>query len=318
MVDIIALGETMVQLNALTSGPLRYVNSFEKHAAGTESNFAIGVVRMGFSAGWISRLGDDELGKYIYNFIRGEGVDVSHVTFDSKAPTGVYFIQRDYPIPGQSVVYYYRSGSAASRLAPSDIPLDYIGSAKVFHTTGITLALSDSCRRTVRYSMESARKRGVEVSFDTNIRLKLWSPTEARETIMKYLNLCDIVFTDLQDAKILVDEDDPVRAADSLLRLGPRVVVVKMGEKGSYAATSDNERAMQKAFTVPVIDVVGAGDAFASAFVASMLKGWSLARCLEVASVAGALCVTVRGDVEALPTFDDVQRFLENRSYVFR
>jgi 2-dehydro-3-deoxygluconokinase len=242
----------MVQLNALTSGPLRYVNSFEKHAAGTESNFAIGVVRMGLSAGWISRLGDDEFGKYIYNFIRGEGVDVSHVTFDSETPTGVYFIQRDYPIPGKSVVYYYRSGSAASRLTPSDIPLDYIGSAKILHTTGITLALSDSCRRAVSYitlalsdscrravsySMESAKNRGVEVSFDTNIRLKLWSPTEARKTIMKYLNLCDIVFTDLQDAKILVDEDDPVKAADNLLRLGPRIVVLKMGEKGSYAVT---------------------------------------------------------------------------------
>ena len=228
MVDVISIGETMVQLNAFTSGPLRYVNYFEKHAAGTESNFAIGIVRMGYSAGWISRLGNDEFGRYILNFIRGEGVDVSRVVFDSEAPTGIYFIQRDYPVPGKSVIYYYRKGSAASRLKPEDVDVEYIASAKIFHTTGITLALSESCREAALKAIESARNGDTEVSFDTNIRLKLWSPEEARKVIMNYIGLCDIIFTDPQDAGILLGKDDPSKAAEKFLGMnlhtypGPR------------------------------------------------------------------------------------------------
>lgn len=318
MVDVVAMGETMVQLNAFTSGPLRYINYFEKHAAGTESNFAVGMVRMGYSAGWISRLGDDEFGRYILNFLRGEGVDVSRVLFDPEAPTGIYFIQRDYPVPGKSVVYYYRRGSAASGLKPDDVDVDYVASAKIFHTTGITLALSESCRKAVLKAIDSARSGGAEVSFDTNIRLKLWSPDEARKVIMDYIGLCDIIFTDLQDAKILSGEDDHHKAADRFLRLGPHTVVVKLGEEGAYAATSKDENVMKKAFKVPVVDVVGAGDAFDAAFISCRLKGGSLERCLELANAAGALCVTVRGDVEAIPTLEDVERFLTGRSQIFR
>jgi sugar/nucleoside kinase (ribokinase family) len=167
------MGETMIQLNAFTPGPLRYVNYFEKHAAGTESNVAVGAVRMGYSSGWISRLGDDELGRYIHNFLKGEGVDVSRVIFDPEANTGLYFVQRDYPIPGKSVIYYYRKGSAASRLNPDDINTEYISSAKIFHTTGITLALSESCKEAVTKAIRVAKNSETEVSFDTNIRLKL-------------------------------------------------------------------------------------------------------------------------------------------------
>jgi len=318
MVDAVSMGETMVQLNAFTSGPLRYVNYFEKHAAGTESNFAIGMVRMGHTAGWISRLGNDEFGKYIYNMIRGEGVDVSRVIFDSEAPTGVYFIQRDYPVPGKSVVFYYRKGSAASRLKPEDLDLEYIASARVFHVTGITLALSQSCEAAAYRAAEAARDSGVKVSFDTNIRLKLWSPDRAREKILSFLKLCDILFTDVEDSEILICKSDPAEAARELLKLGPEIVVIKMGEKGGYAATSKGEEAWGKSFKVPVIDTVGAGDAFDAAFMSGILRGWSLEKCLEVANAAGALCVTVRGDVEAIPTIEDIDHFLSGRGRIFR
>lgn len=318
MVDVVALGETMVQFNAVTSGPLRYVATFEKHAAGTESNFAIGLIRMGISAEWISKLGQDEFGQYIYNFLRGEGVDVSHVRFTSKAQTGIYFIQRDYPIPGESVVFYYRNGSAASQLIPQDLPLAHIQSAKIFHTTGITLALSDSCQSTVATAMEQAKSGGVKISFDTNIRQKLWDPDTARTVMLPYLESSDIIFTDINDTQILFQEDRPSHAAEKLLNLGAQIVVIKMGAQGAYAATSKGETAMKKAYTVPVIDVVGAGDAFDAAFIAGYLQEQDLLHCLEIANVAGALCVTVRGDVEAIPTLDDVQRFLDRRNYILR
>lgn len=318
MVEIVTMGETMIQLNAFTSGPLRYVNYFEKHAAGTESNVAVGAVRMGHSAGWVSRLGDDELGRYIHNFLRGEGVDVSQVIFDPNAATGLYFVQRDYPVPGKSVVYYYRKDSAASRLSPEDIDINYITSAKVYHTTGITLALSESCREAVDKSIKAAIESNVIISLDTNIRLKLWTPEDARKVILEYIGSSDILFTDTEDSEILVSEKEPAAAAEKFLSMGPQIVVVKMGEKGAYAANLDGEKAMRKAFKVPVIDVIGAGDAFDAAFLSCKLRGFNLERSLEIANAAGALCVTVRGDVEAIPSFNDVQKFLEGKKHIFR
>ena len=318
MVDVVTMGETMIQLNAFTSGPLRYVNYFEKHAAGTESNVAVGAVRMGHTAGWISRLGDDELGHYIHNFLRGEGVDVSRVAFDPDAPTGLYFVQRGYPLPGKSVVYYYRKGSAASRLSPEDVDMEYVSEAKVLHTTGITLALSPTCREAVDTAIDAAMGGGTEISFDTNIRLKLWSPDEAREAIMDYIGLIDVLFTDVNDSRILLGNEEPSEAAEEFLAMGPKAVVIKMGDEGAYAATNDGESAFKPAYKVPVVDVIGAGDAFDAAFLASRLRGFDLDRSLEVANAAGALCVTVRGDVEAIPTLEDVDRFLAGREDFLR
>jgi 2-dehydro-3-deoxygluconokinase len=312
------MGETMIQLNAFTSGPLRHVKYFEKHAAGTESNVAVGSVRMGYSAGWISRLGNDELGRYVYNFLRGEGADVSQVKFDMEAPTGLYFVQRDYPIPGKSVVYYYRKGSAASRLCPDDVSSEYLESAKVFHTTGVTVALSNSCKKAVEKAIEISKKHRVKISFDTNIRLKLWNPEEAKEEMLRYIPLSDILFTDLNDGRIILGKDNPSEIADEFLSMGPETVVVKMGEKGGYAATSDGESFSRPAYDVPVVDVIGAGDAFDAAFLCTRLRGHNLERSLDFANAAGALCVTVRGDVEAFPTYDDVEKFLSREEDFLR
>ena len=273
---------------------------------------------MGHSAGWISRLGDDELGRYIHNFLKGEGVDVSHVIFDPEAATGLYFVQRDYPVPGKSVIYYYRKGSAASRLSPEDVNADYISSAKIFHTTGVTLALSESCRRAVDRAVEIAKKGGIEFSFDTNIRLKLWRPEEARMVISEYIGSADVLFTDTEDSEIIVGESDPSAASERLLSMGPETVVVKMGERGAFAVNRDGESAMKSAFEVPVVDVIGAGDSFDAAFLSCRIRGLELEKSLEIANAAGALCVTVRGDVEAIPSFEDVQRFLEGRAHIFR
>jgi 2-dehydro-3-deoxygluconokinase len=318
MVDLVSMGETMIQLNAVTSGPLRYVNNFEKHAAGTESNVAVGMVRMGYSAGWVSKLGDDELGRYIHGFLRGEGVDVSRVRFDAGAPTGLYFVQRDFPLPGKSVIYYYRKGSAASRLTPEDIDEEYLASAKIFHTTGVTLALSDSCRRTVDKAIEIAHSSGVQVSFDTNIRLKLWTPDEARRVMLPYLSKADTLFTDIQDSEILVGESDPASAAKKYLKMGVDTAVIKMGNKGAYVETKEGQQSMGTAFKVPVVDVTGAGDAFDAAFLSCRMRGMDLDDSIEFANATGALCVTVRGDVEAIPSVADVKRFIDGGEHFLR
>lgn len=312
MPDVVSLGEIMIQLNPLQRGPLRFVKLFEKYVAGTEGNFIVGMARLGFTTGFITRVGNDEFGLSIVDTLRSEGVDVSYVKVDDKAPTGVYFIQRNYPIPGKTAVFYYRKGSAASKLSREDIDVDYIGNAKLLHLTGITPALSESCRETVYYVHDIARSRGVEVSFDTNIRVKLWSgDEEIRQTLTRLL-ASDYVFTSPEDLQVLIPNLAPIDAASKMVERGVKIVVFKLGGEGALAIRRGG-KAKKEAFKVPIEDELGAGDAFDAAFMASYLKGFSLEECLEYANAAGALTVTMRGDLEPLPRWRDLEVFIDSQ-----
>ncbi len=303
----------MVQLNALSPGPLRYVKYFEVHVAGSESNTMIGLAKLGYRTGIVTRVGDDEFGKLILNFLRGEGVDVSRVKIDETAPTSVYFIQRHYPVPGKSTVFYYRHGSAASRLSPNDVDDDYIANSRAVVLTGITPALSDSCREAVNKVYEVARANDVDLIFDTNIRMKLWrDESRARESLVKFLN-SKIVFTNIEDLGILFPGDGVSGAASKIIGKGSTLVVVKLGEEGAVAYDSKLNTYRVEAFKVPLVeDVIGAGDAFNAAFIASIYRGMSIDQALLYANAAGALAVTVRGDVEAQPSWRELEVFIES------
>lgn len=311
--DFTSIGEVMVQLNALSPGPLRYVKYFEVHVAGSESNIMIGLVKLGHKTGIVTRVGNDEFGKLILNFLRGEGVDVSRVKVDESAPTGIYFIQRHYPVPGKSTVFYYRHGSAASRLSPNDVDDDYIANSRAVVLTGITPALSDSCREALSKAYEVARANNVDVIFDTNIRMKLWrNESRARESLAKFLS-SNIVFTNIEDLGILFPGDSVSSAASKIIGKGSNLVVVKLGEEGAVAYDSKLNTYRVEAFKVPLIeDVIGAGDAFNAAFIASLYRGMSIDQALLYANAAGALVVTVRGDVEAQPSWQELEIFIES------
>lgn len=311
--DFVSIGEVMVQLNAVTPGPLRYVRYFEVHVAGSEANMLVGLSKLGYTTGIISRVGDDEFGRLILNFLRGEGVDVSRVKVCSSAPTGIYFIQRHYPVPGKSTVFYYRHGSAASTMNPDDVDEDYIVNSGGVIITGITPALSDSCRLAVDKIYSIAVSSNIPVIFDTNIRMKLWrEASRAREVLSKYLE-SEMVFTNIEDLEILFPGDRIKDAVSKIINRGCKTVVVKLGEEGAIAYDSKLNEYRVQAFKVPVIeDVIGAGDAFNAAFIASMRRGLSIDQALLYASAAGALVVTVRGDVEAQPTWRDLELFIES------
>ena len=302
----------MVQLNAMSIGPLRHVAYFERHVAGAEANVCVAVTRMGLKAGLVSRVGNDEFGKCILSTLRGEGVDVSRLRTEKGGFTGVYFIQRGHPVPGRSKVFYYRKGSAASKLGPEDVDEEYISSSKLLFLTGITPPLSRSCLRACVKAADIAKRAGLKIAFDTNIRPALWLGQDPREALLPLLYKSDIVFTESSETKILVNESDPAKAARKLMSKGALVVVMKGGAKETFAY-SEGQVDRQKAFDVPVVDPVGAGDAFAGVFVAGYLKGWKVKDCLRAGSVAGSLVVTTRGDQESIPTESEIADFLKAR-----
>ncbi|MEV4673507.1 MULTISPECIES: sugar kinase [Actinomadura] len=302
-VDLVTFGETMARLDNPVVGPMRHARSLDLGIGGAESNTAIGLARLGGTAAWFGRVGDDEFGRLITTALAGEGVRLGHTVVDESAPTALLFKERRSGTLTR--VQYYRTGSAGSRLSPADVPHDLIRSARVLHVTGITAAISDTARRAVDDAVETARAAGVPVSLDLNYRSALWTPAEAGECLHDLVKRADLVFATEQEARLVVPGDDPAGLAAALAALGPRDVLVKRGAAGVVAYCAGTLH-VQPAHKVPVVDPVGAGDAFAAGYLAEFARGLPVAARLATATAAGAYAVTVRGDWEGLPSRADL------------
>lgn len=308
MLDVVTMGESMIQFTPKQMGLLRHARAFDRYVGGAESNVAIGLVRLGHRAGWVSRVGNDEFGACVRATLRGEGVDTSQVIADEEAPTGVYF--KEQRRADHTRVHYYRDGSAASRLSASDLSREYIGQADYLHLTGITPALSASCREATWAALRIAEEEGVAVSFDPNVRRKLWSEEEARATLRSMIPEVHTVLTGRGEATLLTGREEPEAAARALRDHGASEVVVRRGEAGALAVSEDGvERG--DALEVEAVDVVGAGDAFTAGYLSGRLRDWAVAPALRLGNVAGGLATTVRGDSEGIPTWEEVQAHLD-------
>ena len=310
MPSVVTAGETMVLGVPARPGRLRHAASLELKIGGAESNLAISLSRLGISAGWVSLLGDDEPARLVLDRIRGEGVDTSQVRRLPDHPTGLYLREQ---VGAATRVYYYRRGSAASKMAPGYFDADYLAGAEFLHLTGITPALSTDCRDFVLWA---AREGGTRLSFDVNYRSKLWSPEEARDFVEEMLPHTDLLFVGAEEARALWgrDDEDLVR---ELAEAGPGEVVLKRGSKGSLALVGDLT-IVQPAFPVVEVDPVGAGDAFDAGYLAGHLWNLEAEERLRVANAMGALCVATLGDYEGLPDREELRAFLEGRETLGR
>ncbi|MCW2885225.1 MAG: sugar kinase [Streptosporangiaceae bacterium] len=301
--QLVTLGESLARLDNPVVGPLRHARSLDLGVAGAESNVAIGFRRLGGSAAWAGRIGDDEFGRLIHMTLAGQGVDVSRVVVDPVAPTALLVKERRSA--QLTRVHYYRSGSAGSRLSPADVPEDLIRAAGVLHVTGITAALSDTARDAVYAAAQTAREAGVPVSLDLNFRRALWSPSEAGKHLRPLVELADVVFATEAEARLLVGGTDAARLAAGLNALGPREAIVKRGPLGAVACC-DGDLHDEPAYPIMAVDPVGAGDAFAAAYLAERVRGRQITERLSTAACAGAYAVAVSGDWEGLPSREDL------------
>lgn len=310
--DVVTLGETMVLFTPETTGLMRYARNYSAKVAGAESNTAIGLARLGYESGWISRLGNDEFGKMVLSFIRGEGVDTKSVHFDSSAPTALYF--KEKLTSNETRVHYYRKNSAASQMLPNDLNEDYIAQAKYLHITGITPALSQSCYDTVMKGIEFAKKHQVQIVFDPNVRKKLWSEEEAKRVLLEISGKADIILPGLNEGEFLLDEKDPKKLVKKFYELGPSVVVLKLGSRGAYCL-SDHEEGHVDGYPIRnVVDPVGAGDGFAAGLLSGYLDGLSLKKAVKRGNAVGAMVTEVDGDFEGLPEKDRLKSFMNGTS----
>jgi 2-dehydro-3-deoxygluconokinase len=302
--DIVAIGEPLYELNQAPGESV-----FRPGFGGDTSNAAVAAARQGAKVAYVTAIGADQFGDAFLNLWKGEGIDVSGVKRSAVAHTGLYFVTHG---PSGHVFSYMRAGSAASRMTPDDMPAELIKGAKVVHASGVSQAISSAAADAVFTAFKVARLADVTVSFDTNLRLRLWPLERARAMIHAAAGLADILRPSLDDAHQLTGLDDPDRVADFYLSLGPRIVALTCGNQGALIATRERRERIGPR-PVKLVDATGAGDMFTGAFLAEYLRTGDPFVAGRYANVAAALSTEGYGAVTPMPKRAAVEAALAGR-----
>lgn len=298
--DILALGEPMVEFNqAGDEGGRTYLQGF----GGDTSNAAIAAARQGARVGYLSAVGDDVYGRMLRDLWTREGVEHGGVRTDPQAFTAVYFV--NHGAQGHRFSFF-RQGSAASRMRPADLPLERIRQAKVLHLSGISAAISDSACDTCFAAVDAARAAGVRVSFDTNLRLKLWPIARARAVMRDFIRQSDICLPSLEDISAISGLEDADALVDFCLELGAKSVALKLGAQGALLADG-RQRVRVAPHPCKPVDATGAGDTFGGALLARLVAGDGLDAAGRYAAVAAALSTEGYGAVDPIPRAEAVR-----------
>lgn len=291
--DILCFGEALGEFNQTIPREPTYLFGF----GGDTSNCAIAAARSGASVGVIGAVGDDTFGQAFLDLWRAEGIDTSAMRMPPQSETGLYFITHG---PDGHEFAYRRAGSAAARFISADLPVQAIRAAKILHVSGISQAISPSASAAVRLAIAEARAAGVTVSYDTNLRLRLWPLERAREVTNEAMRLADIALPGLDDARQLTGRDTPDAIADFYLEGGSKIVALTLGRDGALIATP-GERRVIPSIRVGAVDATGAGDCFDGAFLAEWLATGDPFQAGRYACAAAALSTTGYGAVAPLP-----------------
>ena len=293
MLDLLTVGEPLISLSA--TGRLAASPGLRKSIGGAEANVAIGLARLGLRAGYVSRVGADPFGDEIVRTLRGEGVDVSRVQRSPQRLTGL--MVRALRSPTDVRVHYYREGSAATEL-------DGIGEvppARYAHATGITLALGAGPATAVAELLAAAHAMGATVSFDPNIRLKLWSLADAVAAVRAVLPSVDDLLLSEAEALAIAGAGELDEALRRLGDQGIARVVVRRGAAGAVGVAAGLRIEIAAEAAGPVVDCVGAGDAFTVGYLFERLQGAPFAIAMATGAWAAGHVVAHPGDYEGLP-----------------
>jgi 2-dehydro-3-deoxygluconokinase len=300
--DIVSIGEPMIEFNQTRPGDPHYLQGY----GGDTSNMVIAAARSGARTGYVTRIGDDEFGRMFLALWRAEGVDTRGVALDAGAHTGVYFVTHG---PRGHAFSYLRAGSAASRMRPQDLPLELLREARFVHASGISMAISACAADTVLAAFDAARAAGATVSFDSNLRPRLWPLARARALIGAAAGMAGVFFASMDDARALSCMEDADAMLDWAHGLGAGSVLLMRGAEG-VIASDGAKRERIAGVKVESVDATGAGDCFCGATLARLAAGDPLFEAARYANAAAALKTTGYGAVAPLPRADAVRRLL--------
>lgn len=284
----------MLRLSVRPGDRIEDAPSFDVHVAGSEANVAYAAARVGLRAAWMSVLPDNPLGRRVAKTLSAGGVDTSLVRWVTGGRLGLYFVELA-GAPRPISVIYDRAASTMALATTSDFDWPAAVDTQVLHVSGITLALSASCRDLAKHAMQEARRAGATVTFDVNYRERLWDRRAAAAAVREVAPLIDVLVCTQEDARDLF-------GATGAGDLGVETVVVTRGADGAVASRA-GVSIERRGHAVEIVDRVGAGDAFVAGLVWGLLDG-SLELGLERGLAMSALKMTVRGDLFRLGAAD--------------
>lgn len=320
MPEIICLGEILLDMFSTQAGAsLEKAPAFLPVPGGAPANVAIGLAKLGVDSALISKIGDDPFGRLLRSVLLQGQVDISQLKVDEDSRTTLAFISiRE---DGERDFCFYRNPGADMMLSAGEISEEFIKSARIFHYGSISMICNPSYRATLK-ALEYAKKYGLLISYDPNLRLSLWKNEEqARQRIIEGLNNSDLVKLNDEELEFVTGISDLREGTDIILKYGVKVVFVTQGDKGSFS-NNRKDCGFVESYKVHIVDTTGCGDGFTSGMLAKLLEkikqGKDIFRldCQEMkdiltfANTAGALTATKRGVIPSLPTQKEIQRLL--------
>jgi 5-dehydro-2-deoxygluconokinase len=319
-IDLIAIGRLCIDLNANeTNRPMEETSTFTKYVGGSPANIAIGSARLGQKTGFIGKVSDDQMGRFITNYLEKNEIDTQGVTIDQTgAVTGLAFTE--IKSPSDCSILMYRDNVADLKLHPSDVNEDFIKQSKVLLVSGTALAQSPS-REAVFVALEYANKHNVTVFFDLDYRPYTW--IDEAETAV-YYNLaaekCDVIIGtreefDMMEKLLNINESDDHYTASRWFSYRAELVVIKHGGEGSIAYTKDGDSHRSGIFPAKVLKTFGAGDSYASAFIYGLMSGKAVSEAMKMGSASASIVISRHSCSDAMPTIEELQNYIDTAEY---
>jgi 5-dehydro-2-deoxygluconokinase len=312
--ELLTIGRVSVDLYAEQLGvSMTEVSTLRKSVGGTSTNVAVAAARLGHRAAAVTKVGDDQFGRYIAHALEHTfGVDTRWVSIDPDLKTPLAFAELDPP-EDPTLIFYREPRAPDQNLRPDDVDLDVVCEVPLFWVPASRFAWEPS-RSTVAELLR-ARGRRPHTVLDLDWRPMFWeSPAAATEQIAPMLDHVTVAIGNLDECEIAVGTRDADEAADRLLARGLEVAVVKLGGDGVMVAAADGTRELIPPFLVDVVCGLGSGDAFGGAFCHGLLNGWDLVRTVEYGNAAGAIVAGRLMCADAMPTVDEVDAFIASRT----
>lgn len=315
---VVCLGEMLIDFVPTEAGvSLAEASAFKKAAGGAPANVAVGISRLGGSSAFIGKVGKDEFGYMLANILKQNNVNIAGVRFDADARTALAFVT--LRADGEREFLFFRHPSADMLLHESELDQNLLKQARIFHYGSISL-IDEPCKSAHLAAMSIAKKSGAILSYDPNLRLALWPSAEAaRNGIMNIWDQADIIKISEDEITFLTGGDDPYDdnvVLNKLFHPNLKLLIVTEGSEGCRYYTKEFKGRVA-GVKVKAVDTTGAGDSFVGGLLYSVASDLSifqdekkLRKALYFANVCGALTVTQRGAIPALPTKEDVLQFM--------
>ena len=318
MYDVTALGEILVDFTPAGDSP-RGNRLFERNAGGAPANVLVCLAKLGDSTAFLGKVGDDAAGRFLVEVLKAHRVDVGGVRVDPAVPTTLAFVELD--AQGGRTFDFRRNPGADTTLTPAEVDAARIADSRIFHLGSLSLT-HEPARSATLLALSEARKHGLMVSYDPNLRPALWRDLdEAKTQIASVVRYADVVKLSGDELAFLTGEADPEIGSRMLQgHHGVPLVLVTLGPEGCLWRLG-RSMGREPAFSgLAVVDTTGAGDAFLGAFLHTLVaRDWTrvseiepgeMPRMVRFACAVAGLCTTRHGAIPAMPSPDEVARLL--------